>query len=55
MNVIESRPNLDEDDRAQLVAAIDRWLEREVRPVVKEHDHSDRWPAEIVRQMQELL
>jgi len=54
MNVIESRPNLDEDDRAQLVAAIDRWLEREVRPVVKEHDHSDRWPAEIVRQMQEL-
>src|SRR6516164_7187782 len=54
MNVIESRPNLDEDDRAQLVAAIDRWLEREVKPVVKEHDHADRWPAEIVRQMQEL-
>ena len=54
MNVIESRPNLEESDQAQLIAAIDRWLEREVRPVVKEHDHADRWPAKIVRQMQEL-
>ncbi len=54
MNVIESRPNLEESDQAQLIAAIDRWLDREVRPVVKEHDHADRWPAKIVRQMQEL-
>jgi alkylation response protein AidB-like acyl-CoA dehydrogenase len=54
MNVIESRPNLEESDQAQLIASIDRWLEREVRPVVKEHDHADRWPAKIVRQMQEL-
>ena len=54
MNVIESRPNLEEGDQAQLIAAIDRWLEREVKPVVKEHDHADRWPAKIVRQMQEL-
>src|SRR6202045_4780192 len=54
MNVIESRPNLEEGDQTRLLAAIDRWLEREVKPVVKEHDHSDRWPAKIVRQMQEL-
>jgi alkylation response protein AidB-like acyl-CoA dehydrogenase len=54
MNVIESRPNLEEGDQARLIAAIDRWLEREVKPIVKEHDHSDRWPAKIVRQMQEL-
>jgi alkylation response protein AidB-like acyl-CoA dehydrogenase len=54
MNVIESRPNLEEGDQARLIAAIDRWLEREVKPVVKEHDHADRWPAKIVRQMQEL-
>jgi alkylation response protein AidB-like acyl-CoA dehydrogenase len=54
MNVIERRPNLEEGDRDRLIAAIDRWLEREVRPVVKEHDHADRWPAKIVRQMQEL-
>jgi alkylation response protein AidB-like acyl-CoA dehydrogenase len=54
MNVIESRPNLEEGDQARLITAIDRWLEREVKPIVKEHDHSDRWPAKIVRQMQEL-
>ena len=54
MNVIESRPNLEEGDQVQLIAAIDRWLEREVKPVVKEHDHADRWPVKIVRQMQEL-
>src|ERR1700724_3711745 len=54
MNVIESRPNLEEGDQTRLIAAIDRWLEREVKPVVKEHDHAERWPAKIVRQMQEL-
>jgi alkylation response protein AidB-like acyl-CoA dehydrogenase len=54
MNVIGIRRNLDETDQAQLLAAIDRWLEREVKPVVKEHDHADRWPAEIVAQMQDL-
>jgi alkylation response protein AidB-like acyl-CoA dehydrogenase len=54
MNVIGIRRTLDETDQAQLLAAIDRWLEREVKPVVKEHDHADRWPAEIVAQMQGL-
>jgi alkylation response protein AidB-like acyl-CoA dehydrogenase len=54
MNVIGIRRTLDETDQAQLLAAIDRWLEREVKPVVKEHDHADRWPAEIVAQMQDL-
>ena len=44
----------EEGDQAQLLATIDRWLERDVKPVVKEHDHADRWPAEIVAQMQEL-
>ncbi|CEJ10559.1 Acyl-CoA dehydrogenase [bacterium YEK0313] len=45
---------LDNADQQQLLEAIDRWLEREVRPVVKEHDHADRWPAEIVAQMKDL-
>jgi alkylation response protein AidB-like acyl-CoA dehydrogenase len=52
MNVIDRTWN--EDDRAQLLATIDRWLERDVRPVVKEYDHADRWPAGIVAQMQEF-
>jgi alkylation response protein AidB-like acyl-CoA dehydrogenase len=45
---------LDEGDETQLLDTIDRWIAREVAPVVKEHDHADRWPAEIVEQMKEL-
>jgi alkylation response protein AidB-like acyl-CoA dehydrogenase len=54
MNFIDARRTLADDDQAQLLAVIDRWLEQDVRPVVKEHDHADRWPAEIVAQMTEL-
>src|SRR5688500_4483322 len=53
MNVI-SRHTWEEGDQAQLLATIDRWLERDVKPVVKEHDHADTWPAEIVKQMQDF-
>ena len=44
----------DAADEAQLLDAIDRWVEAEVSPVVKEYDHADRWPAELVEQMKEL-
>src|SRR6202171_5041245 len=54
MNVISTLRILEEGDQSQLLDAIDRWLEREVKPVVKEHDHADRWPAKIVAQMQGL-
>ena len=45
---------IDTADEAQLFATIDRWVEREVKPRVKEFDHADKWPAEIVEQMKEL-
>jgi alkylation response protein AidB-like acyl-CoA dehydrogenase len=45
---------IDKADEAQLLATIDRWVEREVAPKVKEFDHADRWPAELVEQMKEL-
>src|SRR5260370_12414152 len=45
---------IDRADEAQLLATIDRWIEREVAPRVKEFDHADRWPAELVEQMKEL-
>src|SRR4051794_41811841 len=45
---------IDKADEAQLLATIDRWIEREVTPRVKEFDHADRWPAELVEQMKEL-
>ena len=54
MNVISARRTWEAGDQAQLLATIDRWLERDVRPVVKDHDHADRWPAEIVEQMREF-
>src|SRR6267154_2438263 len=45
---------IDAADEAQLFATIDRWIARDVAPRVKEFDHADRWPAEIVEQMKEL-
>jgi alkylation response protein AidB-like acyl-CoA dehydrogenase len=54
MSVQPIGPQFDNDDEAQLLATIDRWLERDVRPVVKEFDHADRYPAEIVEQMKEF-
>jgi alkylation response protein AidB-like acyl-CoA dehydrogenase len=54
MNVVSTRRILEESDQLQLLSAIDRWLAREVKPVVKEHDHADIWPSKIVAQMQEL-
>jgi alkylation response protein AidB-like acyl-CoA dehydrogenase len=46
--------NIDSDDEERLLASIDRWVEKEVKPIVKEHDHADRYPAETVEQMKEL-
>lgn len=45
---------IDPTDEDQLLATIDRWVERDVRPIVKEYDHADKWPADTVEQMKEL-
>jgi len=45
---------IDPDFENQLLDSIDKWIERDLRPVVMHHDHNDIWPAETVRQMQEL-
>jgi alkylation response protein AidB-like acyl-CoA dehydrogenase len=47
-------PALDADQEAAFMDAIDRWIEREVRPVVMHHDHNDLWPADLVDQMTEM-
>jgi alkylation response protein AidB-like acyl-CoA dehydrogenase len=42
-------------DEAELLAAIDRWIERSLTTeVVREHDHADTYPAAIVEEMKEL-
>ncbi|OBX17851.1 acyl-CoA dehydrogenase [Erythrobacter sp. QSSC1-22B] len=45
---------IDPDEERALMNSIDRWLEREVIPVVKHHDHGDIWPEELVGQMAEM-
>ncbi|WP_448579178.1 acyl-CoA dehydrogenase family protein [Thermaurantiacus sp.] len=37
-----------------LMDAIDKWIARDLRPVVMAHDHGDIWPEATVRQMTEL-
>lgn len=45
---------METSDEQQLLDAIDRWLEKEVKPVVLEHDHGDIYPSKLVEQMKEL-
>ncbi|MGE0873063.1 MAG: acyl-CoA dehydrogenase family protein [Burkholderiales bacterium] len=49
-----ARPHLDAGDEARLLDAIDRWVTREVAPRVREYDHADRYPHELVEQMKEM-
>ena len=46
--------HVDADFEAQLLDSIDKWIDRELRPVAMEHDHGDIWPETIVAQMVEL-
>ena len=39
------------EDEAQMLDAIQKWLERDVRPHVLELEHQDIYPAEMVEQM----
>jgi alkylation response protein AidB-like acyl-CoA dehydrogenase len=42
------------EDNEALLQAIDAFLEREVRPVARELEHADTWPAEIVQKMRAM-
>jgi alkylation response protein AidB-like acyl-CoA dehydrogenase len=42
------------EEESQIFDTIDKWLERDVRPVVKKFDHADEYPYEIVEQMKEM-
>jgi alkylation response protein AidB-like acyl-CoA dehydrogenase len=41
-------------DEAAILDTIDRWVERDLRPIVREYDHADRYPDGVVEQMKEL-
>jgi alkylation response protein AidB-like acyl-CoA dehydrogenase len=53
-NAAHSVRTIEADQEAAFLDAIDRWIDREVRPVVMHHDHNDLWPAELVDQMAEM-
>jgi alkylation response protein AidB-like acyl-CoA dehydrogenase len=48
------KPNADSEDEAQILDAIDRFLERDVAPYAHDLEAKDEWPAEIVEKMKEL-
>jgi alkylation response protein AidB-like acyl-CoA dehydrogenase len=50
---LRDRP-LEEDEDTQILDMIERWVARELKPIVREYDHADRYPAHIVEQMKEL-
>ena len=37
-----------------MLDTIERWVARELRPIVREYDHADRYPTQVVEQMKEL-
>src|SRR3984885_9092671 len=45
---------LDAEDETQILDTIERWVARELKPIVKEYDHEDRYPHGVVEQMKEL-
>ncbi|MBM4192151.1 MAG: acyl-CoA dehydrogenase [Gammaproteobacteria bacterium] len=38
----------------EVIDSIERWVQRELRPVAKKFDHADEYPEDIVEQMKEL-
>jgi alkylation response protein AidB-like acyl-CoA dehydrogenase len=54
MSAENGKRRIDPAEEEALLASIDKWLERDVRPVVKEFDHADAYPHEIVEQMKRL-
>lgn len=44
----------DTEEETQMLDSIERWVARELKPIVREYDHADRYPTEVVEQMKEL-
>jgi alkylation response protein AidB-like acyl-CoA dehydrogenase len=39
---------------SEIIDAIERWVEKEVRPIARRFDHADEYPADLVEQMKGL-
>ncbi|MBT4044787.1 MAG: acyl-CoA dehydrogenase family protein, partial [Rhodospirillaceae bacterium] len=49
-----SGESITREDEQQLLDAVQRWLDREVKDKVLELEHADEYPHEMVAQMKEL-
>ena len=43
-----------EDDELQIIDTIERWAEKELKPIAMKYDQADEYPHEVVEQMKEL-
>jgi alkylation response protein AidB-like acyl-CoA dehydrogenase len=44
----------DPQEERAILDSVERWCERELRPVARRYDHADEYPAAVVEQMREL-
>jgi alkylation response protein AidB-like acyl-CoA dehydrogenase len=54
MSEAQREKSADIDEDRQILDTIDRWVARELKPIVKEYDHADKYPHVVVEQMKEL-
>ncbi len=48
------RQAMSPEDEVALLDSIQKWIDKEMKPVILHHDHNDIWPAELVAQMTEM-
>jgi len=54
MNDIAAAGRATADEEIQVLDTIERWVEKEVRPIARRFDQADEYPFELVEQMKEL-
>ena len=54
MTLVAREKPVGAEDDGQILDMIDRWVARELKPIVKQYDHEDRYPHGVVEQMKEL-
>ena len=55
MNTMTETNHFTQDDERALLDAIDAWVEKSVKPIAREYDHEDKYPASLVEEMKELV
>lgn len=45
---------IDPEEERAFMDAIQKWIQRSVKPVVMEHDHEDKWPEQLVGEMADM-